>query len=82
MKGKIEAGEMIEFGIETSRLRRKFPQLAKEIDKCFFDAFNKNVPKCGHATCGCQRSFEEFHSERNALFGTMPVAASGYKTNG
>ncbi len=73
---KIEPGRLIEFSLELTRLRRTFPELAREVDGFQFEILKEKVGSCGHGGCQCQMSFEEFHAERNILLGTQSEAKS------
>lgn len=67
---KIPIEIMCKFTKEMKAIRSMFPELAREIDRCVFDA-SDHLGKCGHATCDCQMTFEQFHRARNVAFGTF-----------
>jgi hypothetical protein len=52
---------------EISNLRKLFPEHAKELDKCIYDVLQKNEC-CDQEGCGCQMSFEQFHTTTNKMY--------------
>ena len=77
MSRRIEYETIFEFSQKINTLRQIFPELARELDQCLFEVMNKYTPKCGHGTCPCQTmTAEQFHVERNLLFGTTKQAQS------
>lgn len=70
MKNEIALEKMCAFAAEMKRIRAAFPELAKEIDRCLFDAGQNHLDSCGHGTCECQMSFEQFHDAQNRAFKT------------
>lgn len=76
MKNKIPIERMSEFVREIKTIRFMFPELAKEIDRCIYDAGQNNLGSCGHATCDCQMTFERFHELQNIQYGTTSEAKS------
>jgi len=67
---KIPIEVMCEFAKEIKAIRFMFPELAKEIDRCIYDAAQNNLGSCGHAACDCQMSFEQFHELQNIHYRT------------
>ena len=48
------------------RLRKKFPEHARELDRCVYDVGQK-LESCREPNCDCKRSFEEFHAQTNRV---------------
>ena len=72
-KVEIILQKMCAFASEMKRIRKMFPELAREIDRCIFDAGQNHIRSCGHGTCECQMSFETFHARQNQAFGTVTI---------
>ena len=62
---EVDFGTAEEFAMEMQTLRRNFPKLAKEIDKCIFDVGQNFADGCGDAKCACSMSLAEFHEKQN-----------------
>ncbi len=77
MKHEIEYERLEEFAVALARLRREFPEFAREIDRCQFDVGRRHLGSCGHGGCDCQMSFEEFHAHRRRVFRTNGAAQTG-----
>lgn len=65
---EIGLGRAEEFAMEMQTLRRNFPELRREIDKCIFDVAQNFIGSCGEVKCNCSMSFAEFHALQNAIF--------------
>lgn len=61
MSQKIDFRNWAAFVLALIEIRQTFPEHAKEIDKCIYDAGQK-LGSCNDPNCTCGMTFENFHA--------------------
>ncbi len=54
------------FACVMRKIRMKFPEHAREIDRALYDVGQK-LESCLDPNCNCKKSFEEFHATTNRV---------------